>query len=409
MPARRRRRGAAADGRAALRDAPPGERLGRAGPARLGRRRWRPRCATRCEQAGVSRRRGRRRWAWPARSTAWSPLDAHRRPLRPAIIWLDRRADARRPTRSPTRPATSELHRLTGLDPDASHSAPKVMWLRDHEPGHVSPRRAGWPPVGGYLLGWLTGELVQDHANASSTLLYDVDGARLVRGARSRRRAWTPRMLARDRARARWPATLRRRGRRALGLTPGLPGGRRHRRRARRRARRRGGRARAGRRRDRHRRAGRGPGAEVGPRRRAPGGDPRPRGRRARCWSRTPASSPAAARCGSPRVRARQPTRPSCSRWPRRPRPARDGVAVPARAVRLDGAALERPDARRVRRPGDEPRRPRTWPGPCSRAARSRCATSSTGSTRSGLAGDGDPGRRRRRAQPRCGCRSRPT
>ena len=36
-------------------------------------------------------------------------------------------------------------------------------------------RAARWlPPVGGYLLGWLTGVLAQDHANASSTLLYDV-------------------------------------------------------------------------------------------------------------------------------------------------------------------------------------------------------------------------------------------
>ncbi len=47
------------------------------------------------------------------------------------------------------------------------------MWLRAHEPD-VFRAAASFPPVGGYLLGWLTGVLAQDHANASSTLLYDV-------------------------------------------------------------------------------------------------------------------------------------------------------------------------------------------------------------------------------------------
>jgi xylulokinase len=48
------------------------------------------------------------------------------------------------------------------------------MWLREEEPALYA--RARWlAPVGGYLNGWLTGEVVQDHANASSTLLYDLD------------------------------------------------------------------------------------------------------------------------------------------------------------------------------------------------------------------------------------------
>jgi xylulokinase len=47
------------------------------------------------------------------------------------------------------------------------------MWLREHEPS-VFRQASCFPPVGGYMLGWLTGQLAQDHANASSTLLYDV-------------------------------------------------------------------------------------------------------------------------------------------------------------------------------------------------------------------------------------------
>jgi xylulokinase len=62
----------------------------------------------------------------------------------------------------------------TGLNPDASHTAPKAMWLKHHEPEHF--RRARWlAPVQAHLNGWLTGEVVQDHANASSTLLYDLE------------------------------------------------------------------------------------------------------------------------------------------------------------------------------------------------------------------------------------------
>jgi xylulokinase len=51
-----------------------------------------------------------------------------------------------------------------------------MMWLRDNEPEVYGEAR--WlPAVGGYLAGWLTGEVVVDHANASSTLLYDVGAA----------------------------------------------------------------------------------------------------------------------------------------------------------------------------------------------------------------------------------------
>src|SRR5262249_33499924 len=49
----------------------------------------------------------------------------------------------------------------------------KIMWLREDE-AQSSGRALSFPPAGGYLLGWLTGTIAQDHANASSTLLYDV-------------------------------------------------------------------------------------------------------------------------------------------------------------------------------------------------------------------------------------------
>jgi xylulokinase len=99
-------------------------------------------------------------------------LDAQLRPLRPAIIWLDRRA-TEQSARLSDAVGRASLTARTGLNPDASHTAPKAMWLHDHEPDHYA--RSRWlAPPGGHLNGWLTGEVVQDHANASSTLLYDL-------------------------------------------------------------------------------------------------------------------------------------------------------------------------------------------------------------------------------------------
>jgi xylulokinase len=99
-------------------------------------------------------------------------VDDGLRPLRSGIIWLDRRASDQAAALA-RRLGTEYIFGTTGLNADASHIAPKLMWLREHEPAIFARARA-FPPVGGYLLGWLTGVLAQDHANASSTLLYDV-------------------------------------------------------------------------------------------------------------------------------------------------------------------------------------------------------------------------------------------
>jgi xylulokinase len=100
------------------------------------------------------------------------PVDDRLRPLRSGIIWLDRRA-ADQAGALAGKLGTDRIFETTGLNADASHVAPKLMWLREHEPETFAAARS-FPPVGGYLLAWLTGVLAQDHANASSTLLYDV-------------------------------------------------------------------------------------------------------------------------------------------------------------------------------------------------------------------------------------------
>ena len=110
-------------------------------------------------------------------------VDADAEPLGPAIIWLDRRATAQsRSLRDVV--GRAHLRRLTGLNLDASHVALKMLWLRDEQPTTFE-RAAGLLLPGSALLAWLTGERLVDHANASSTLLYDITT-----------RDWSPDMLA---------------------------------------------------------------------------------------------------------------------------------------------------------------------------------------------------------------------
>ena len=68
-------------------------------------------------------------------------LDPNLRPLRPAIIWLDRRATVQS-ARLSDAVGEATLIKRTGLNPDASHTAPKAMWLRDEEPHQF--RAARW-------------------------------------------------------------------------------------------------------------------------------------------------------------------------------------------------------------------------------------------------------------------------
>ena len=109
-------------------------------------------------------------------------VNADGEPLAPAIIWLDRRAAAQARTVGDAVDPI-EIRRLTGLNLDASHVAPKVLWLRDAQPATFE-RAAGLLLPGSALVAWLTGERAVDHANASSTLLYDVNT-----------RSWSPRMI----------------------------------------------------------------------------------------------------------------------------------------------------------------------------------------------------------------------
>src|SRR5215211_5395512 len=69
--------------------------------------------------------------------------------------------------------ADEEIFRLTGLNLDATHVAPKIRWLADNQKD-IYQRSAYFLLPGSYMAYALTGELGVDYSNASSTLLLDV-------------------------------------------------------------------------------------------------------------------------------------------------------------------------------------------------------------------------------------------
>ena len=91
-------------------------------------------------------------------------VDPAARPLGDALIWMDRRATA------PLARVDSELVRArTGLVADASHQAAKIRWLLDL--GGLPDGTRFHQPVS-FLVERLTGAFVQDHALASTSMLY---------------------------------------------------------------------------------------------------------------------------------------------------------------------------------------------------------------------------------------------
>jgi glycerol kinase len=96
---------------------------------------------------------------------AWDPASG--RPLSPAIVWQDRRAEA---VCAPLRDRAAEIARRTGLVLDPYFSAPKLAWLRRNVTRDgIATTTDAW------LVHHLTGELVSDVTTASRSLLLDLD------------------------------------------------------------------------------------------------------------------------------------------------------------------------------------------------------------------------------------------
>jgi xylulokinase len=109
-------------------------------------------------------------------------LDASDRVLRPAILWNDQRTAAEcNAIRAAVGPA--RLIEITGNDALTGFTAPKLVWVRDHEPEI-------WARVAHVLLPKdlvrlrLTGDHAVDVADGAGTLLFDLA-----------RRTWSPEVL----------------------------------------------------------------------------------------------------------------------------------------------------------------------------------------------------------------------
>lgn len=92
-------------------------------------------------------------------------LDADGLPVRPALIWMDRRADAES-TALAEAIGPGRWTEITGNRPDPFYVAPKVRWLRDHEPEAFGRVRT-WIQINGYLAYRLTGVVTMDEQHAS--------------------------------------------------------------------------------------------------------------------------------------------------------------------------------------------------------------------------------------------------
>jgi xylulokinase len=103
-------------------------------------------------------------------------LDENEHVLRPAILWNDQRTAAEC-AEIEERVGLARLIELTGNRALPGFTAPKILWLRRHEPD-VYGRIAHVLLPKDYVRLRLRGELATDVADASGTLLFDVAGRR---------------------------------------------------------------------------------------------------------------------------------------------------------------------------------------------------------------------------------------
>lgn len=109
-------------------------------------------------------------------------LDAQDRPVRPAILWNDGRT-AEQVSYLNGAVGRERLLELAGNIAYAGFTAPKLLWMREHEPELFAQIEHVMLPKD-YVAHRLTGAYTTDVSDAAGTLLLDVE-----------RRAWSPEML----------------------------------------------------------------------------------------------------------------------------------------------------------------------------------------------------------------------
>jgi xylulokinase/glycerol kinase len=100
------------------------------------------------------------------------PVDSEGKPLRPAIMWQDKRSVPQ--CRSLLdKVGLGNVYRRTGLRIDPYFSLPKMLWLQEMQP-QVYARASKLVGVQDYVAHCLTGRFVTDWTQASRTMLMDI-------------------------------------------------------------------------------------------------------------------------------------------------------------------------------------------------------------------------------------------
>jgi xylulokinase len=97
--------------------------------------------------------------------------DASGRALRPAMIWMDRRAESQA-ARVAEAISPEDFYRAVGANLDSSHAIFKALWVREQEP-EVWADVAWLMSPGTYVLREIAGPIAVDYSNASSLALLD--------------------------------------------------------------------------------------------------------------------------------------------------------------------------------------------------------------------------------------------
>ena len=111
-------------------------------------------------------------------------LDKAGKVLRPALLWCDARTGAECAEITAAVGGTQKLFETIGQPVLASFTAPKIVWVRNHEP-HIYAQIAQVLLPKDYIRYKLTGEYATEVSDASGTSLLDV-----------RKRDWSPAMLS---------------------------------------------------------------------------------------------------------------------------------------------------------------------------------------------------------------------
>lgn len=100
-------------------------------------------------------------------------LDRDGQPLRPALIWMDRRAEAEA-QQLVERLGAETIIRISGNRPDAYYIAAKMLWFKNHEP-ELLAKTHQFAQINGYINYRLTGTLTLDNAHAALLQLRDYE------------------------------------------------------------------------------------------------------------------------------------------------------------------------------------------------------------------------------------------